>query len=185
MNVKYARLADGKAVYAPNALETEEGVVVNPSEETYLAHGWKRVVDEPPEPQEGCAVQESGWEEGEATLTRTYKQVTAPVPPPDPGGDGGEGGAGGGRNVDMSPVPAPAGKRVFSKLRLVAALKAAGLWVLTKTWIEENGLYDHYLAAQNLAEDNEWFLQGRSAIQPLARITDERVEEILAACVIE
>ena len=171
MNVKYAKLADGKAVYAPNALETEEGVVVNPTDETYLAHGWKRVVDEPPAPEEGKAVVESGWEEGETTLTRTYKQVPAPVPPPEP-------------QPEPQPTPQPGGPRRFSKFRVVVALKAANLWVLTKTWIEEKGLYDLYLAAQDFAEDNEWFVQGRSEIQALARLTDERVEEILAPCVV-
>ena len=63
------------------------------------------------------------------------------------------------------------------------ALKKAGLWVLTKTWIEENGLYDLYLAAQDFSEDNEFFQRGLAEIKALARKSDAEVEAILAACV--
>ena len=91
----------------------------------------------------------------------------------------------------MVAVPAPGvgaagdGVRVFSKLKLVIALKKANLWILTKTWIEENGLYDLYLAAQDVREDNEWFVRGVSELKTLAKKTDAEVEEILAACVAE
>ena len=180
MNTDYGKLADGKVVYAPNAIETEGGVKVNPSEESYLAAGWKRVVDEPPEPQEGCTVEPSGWTETAAALTRTYKQVPR-TDAPDAGGEGG--GAGGGRDADMS--PSTAGRRVFSKLKLVIALKAAGLWVLTKTWMEENGLNDHYLAAQELAEDNEMFARGKSEVTRLSGRTEAEIEAILSQCVLD
>ena len=55
--------------------------------------------------------------------------------------------------------------------------------MLTKTWIEEKGLYDHYLAAQDFAEDNEFFLRGKSELQELARLSDEQIEAILSKCV--
>ena len=180
MNENYGKLVDGEVVYAPSALETDEGMKVNPSEASYLAAGWKRVVDEPPEPQDGCAVEPSSWTETDAAITRTYKQVPMPDEP-DAGGE--EVGAGGGRDADMS--PSTAGRRVFSKLKLVIALKAAGLWILTKTWIEENGLSDHYLAAQELAEDNEMFVRGKSEVMRLSGRTEEQVEAILAECILD
>ena len=41
MNTKYGRLANGRIAYAPNALETDDGVKINPSRASYLAAGWK------------------------------------------------------------------------------------------------------------------------------------------------
>ena len=160
MNSKYGKLEGNTVVYAPDTLGAEGGVKINPSEASYLAAGWKRIVDEPPRPEDGCRVEPSGWTEGETTLTRTYKQVRGPAKP-------------------------PAGPRVFSKLKVVVALKEANLWILTKAWIEEHGLYDHYLAAQDFSEDNEWFLQGRDEIKRLAGKTDAEVEAILSQCVVE
>ena len=68
MNTKYGKLVDGQVVYAPNTLDTEDGKKMNPSEASYLAAGWKKVVDEPPAPEDGCTVEVSGWTEGEDTL---------------------------------------------------------------------------------------------------------------------
>lgn len=169
MNSKFGRLAEGQVEYAPSSLETGEGVKVNPSDGSYLAAGWKRVVDSPPPAEEGKVVVVSGWTETETALTRVYKQV----PRPAPGASGEQGGGEGGVTV-----------RRFSKLKVVVALKAANLWILTKTWIEEKGFYDLYLAAQDFAEDNEWFLQGKDEIRRLAGKTDEEIESILSQCVI-
>lgn len=159
MNTKYGRLAEGRIEYAPDSLETAGGVTINPSRESYLAAGWKPVVDEPPAAEPGCRVEVTRWTEDAETVTCVYKQV--------PGA-----------------APAPAA-RTFSKLKVVIALKEKGLWVLTKAWIEENGLYDHYLAASDFSEANEFFRRGRDELKSLARLTDGQVEEILAACVAE
>ena len=176
MNMKYGKLVDGEVVYAPPTLDTEDGKKMNPTEASYLAAGWKRVTDEPPAPEEGCTVEPSTWTETDTTLVRVYKQVPMPAPQS-------QDGAGGGRDSDMPPAPAPVGKRIFSKLKLVAALKAADKWVLVKTWLEEKAYYDFYLAAQNFAEDNELFLEGKSAIQRYLNMSDEDIEAILSQCV--
>ena len=148
MNRNYGRLVRGEMEYAPDALEKSDGsVVANPSEATYLASGWKKVADAPPAAEAGCTVCPSGWDEGEDAITRVYKQV--PV------------------------EPTPAKARVFSKLKLVAALKAADKWVLVKTWIEERGYWDYYLAAQNFREDNPLFTEALADIKGYARMTDE------------
>ena len=94
-----------------------------------------------------------------------------------------QGGTGSGRDSDMPSAPAPVGKRIFSKLKLVAALKAADKWVLVKTWLEEKAYYDYYLAAQNFAEDNELFVEGRTAIKNYLGMTDEQIEAILSQCI--
>ena len=181
MNTKYGKLVDGQIVYAPPTLDTEDGKKMNPSEASYLAAGWKKVVDDPPAPEEGCTGEPSTWTETDTTLTWVYKQVPKPAAPEaESGGQGGTGGAQGG---DTPPEPAPVGKRIFSKLKLVAALKAADKWVLVKTWLEEKAYYDYYLAAQNFAEDNELFLEGKSAIQRYLNMSDEDIEAILSQCV--
>ena len=110
MNTKYGRLTTGRIEYAPISLDTGDGVKMNPSEASYLAAGWKKVVDVRPTTEPGCRVEVSGWNESEDTLTCVYKVVPGEAP--------------------------VSGPRVFSKLKLVAALKEADKWVLVKTWIE-------------------------------------------------
>ena len=100
MNTKYGRLTNGRIEYAPISLDTGDGVKMNPSEASYLAAGWKKVVDVRPTTEPGCRVEVSGWNESEDTLTCVYKVV---------------------------PGEAPAtGPRVFSKLKLVAAPQGGG-----------------------------------------------------------
>ena len=101
----------------------------------------------------------SGWDETADSIVRVYKQV------PD--------------------EPQPTKARVFSKLKLVAALKAADKWVLVKTWIEERGWWDYYLAAQNFREDNEMFGEAIAAVKRYAGMSDEDAEAILKNCIWE
>ena len=160
MNRNYGKPVGGEVEYAPAKITLDDGTVVsNPSAETYLAAGWKRIVDEPPKAEDGCTVEVSGWEETADSIVRIYKQV------PD--------------------EPLPNKARVFSKLKLVAALKAADKWVLVKTWIEERGWWDYYLAAQNFREDNAMFSDALAAIKAYARMTDEDAEAILKNCIYE
>ena len=154
MNTKFAKLVDDEIVYAPAHLKTEGGLKVNPSEESYLAAGWKKVVDEPPEPEEGKRVEADGWTENQTEVIRTYAQL----------------------EMTREAV----GPRTFSKLKMLLALKKRNLWVLVRTWIEEHGLYDFYLAAQFFTEDNEYFIEGRKELQKFSGKTDEEIEEILA-----
>ena len=160
MNRNYGKLVAGEVEYAPAKITKDDGtVVMSPSAETYLAAGWKRIVDEPPTAEPGHTVEVSGWDETADSIARVYKQV------PD--------------------EPMPGKARVFSKLKLVAALKEADKWVLVKTWIEERGLWDYYLAAQNFREDNAMFSDAVAAIKEYARMSDEDVEAILKNCIWE
>ena len=159
MNAKFGKLVDQRIEYAPSSIETDGEIKINPSEESYLSSGWKRVVDEMPTPQPGNRIEFSRWEESETAITAVYKEVRGP----------------GAKN----------GVRVFSKLKVVAALKETDKWVLVKTWIEEKGYYDYYLAAQDFAEDNELFVAALAAIKAYARFTDEEVEALLSRCVID
>lgn len=159
MNRNYGKLAGSEVEYAPAKITRDDGTVIsNPSEATYLAAGWKRIVDEPPAAEPGHSVQVSGWNETDDAIARIYKQV---------------------------PDETPSKSRVFSKLKLVAALKAADKWVLVKTWIEERGYYDFYVAAQNFREDNPLFTEALAAIKNYARMSDEDAEAILSKCIYE
>ena len=80
MNTKYGRLSNGRIEYAPSSLETEDGVKMNPSEASYLAAGWKKVVDVKPTAEAGHRVEVSGWQESEDTLTCVYKVVAGETP---------------------------------------------------------------------------------------------------------
>ena len=160
MNRNYGKLVAGEVEYAPAKITKDDGtVVMSPTAETYLAAGWKRIVDEPPAAEPGHTVEVSGWDETADSIVRIYKQV---------------------------PDETPETKaRVFSKLKLVAALKEADKWVLVKTWIEERGYYDFYVAAQNFREDNPLFTEALAAIKGYARMTDEQAEAILSKCIYE
>lgn len=107
----------------------------------------------PPTPPEGKIAVPDSWEVADGEWVRTWRYEDAPPPPP----------------------------RTFSKLRIVAALIDAGVWAQAKSLIEQAGLYDLFLAAQDFAEDNEFFGRGKSALQTALGMTDEQVEAILVA----
>ena len=156
MNTKYGRIKNGQIEYAPSSLETEDGVKINPTKASDLAAGWKKVVDVKPTAEAGYRVEVSGCLEDTETVTCVYKVVAG---------------------------EAKSGIRIISKLKLVAALKEADKWVLVKTWLEEKSYYDYYLAAQDFAEDNELFVEGREAIKRYLGMSDEQIEAILSQCV--
>jgi len=184
MNINYGKLEKGRIQYAPSTLEVDGTVKVNPSAASYLAAGWKKVVDEPPVPDAADKeAQPSGWTETDTTLVRVYKIVARK----DAAGDGGsEGGtpSGGGGSEGGSQTNVP-GHRIFSKLKVVAALKEADKWVLVKTWMEEKAYYDYYVAAQNFAEDNPLFAEALDAVKRYTGMSDEAVEAILSNCIYE
>lgn len=77
-------------------------------------------------------------------------------------------------------VPTP--PRTFSKLKIVVALTAAGVWDEVKAWLIEANFYDFYLAAQDFREDNPYFSQALAALKPVVGWTDEQIEALLLQC---
>ncbi len=75
--------------------------------------------------------------------------------------------------------------RTFSKLKCYAALSELGKWAEAKAWIEEAGLWDAFLLARDVAEDNPLFVSGLAALGGRLGLSDGQVEEILAKCVAE
>ena len=72
--------------------------------------------------------------------------------------------------------------RTFSKLKIVSALMQAEVWPQVKAFIEQQGLYDLFVAAQDFAEGNTYFEQGKAALQSSLGWTDAQVEALLSAC---
>lgn len=129
--------------------------IVNPTAEQYasLRDAYPKGEDAPlPEPQEGKVAEYGGYALGEDN--KWHKQWVL---------------------VDAPPKP----PRTFSKLRIVAALTKAGVWAQVKSYIEQAGLYDLYLAAQDFREDNGYFAQGRTQLQAALGWTDAQVEAVL------
>lgn len=141
----------------PRYIVTPDGrTIVNPTAEQYatLCNAYPKGEDAPlPEPLDGKVVEYGGYALGDDHLWhKQWVLVDAPPPPP----------------------------RTFSKYRLVAALMTANVWPQVKAWIEgEPGAYDLYLAAQDFREDNEYFTQGKTALQTALGWTDEQVEAVL------
>ncbi len=145
----------------PRYIVTFDGrTIVNPTAEQYatLRDAYPKGEDAPmPTPTEGKVVKYAGYELGETDHLwhKQWTLVDAPPPPP----------------------------RTFSKLRIVSALTKAGVWAQVKAYIEQVGLYDLYLAAQDFAEDNEYFTQGKAQLQTALGWTDAQVEAVLQEAV--
>ena len=159
MNRNFGKLTAGAIEYAPDTLHTGDNWNVAPTGADYLADGWLRVVDNPPaEPApDDFHYELAGWNPWGDSIIARYELFINPMPPP----------------------------RTFSKLKIVAALMEAGVWAQVKAYIEQAGLYDLYLAAQDFKEDNPYFTQGKTALQTALDWTDAQVEAVLAASIAE
>lgn len=78
--------------------------------------------------------------------------------------------------------PAPANVKVYSKMKCVLALTEMGVWPQVKAWIEDNGLYDVYLAAQDFRSDNPYFVRGLQTLQGQLGLTDAQIKSLLKSC---
>lgn len=158
--VRYGTLdSSGRPVYAGTTLVVDGVPYANAPREMWLKAGKKPFLgsgaNPPKSKREGWHYERDGWQEQAAAFVPKWKLVEDAPPPP----------------------------RVFSKLKCVAALMRSGVWAQVKQYIEQAGLYDLYLAAQEFSEDNDYFRQGRDALQQQLGWTDAQVEEVLAASV--
>lgn len=159
----YGTLIDNQLHPAPRAFMLNGAMVTNPKAEHFAALNVERekqglplylpVVDERPATDATHYAVATGWTRDGDTWRRVYEVRELPPPPP----------------------------RTFSKLRIVAALTTAGVWESVKQLLIERGLYDLFLAAQDFREDNEYFAQGKSALQTALGWTDAQVEQVLTA----
>ena len=146
---------DGKHLeYAPTWLRTDAGIVVNPSDEQYLAAGWLTNARNAPETREGYVARVDRYEarDGQIYAVYAYDAVT---PPP----------------------------RVFSKLYLILALKKRGLYEHFKAMLASAGLEDLWIAANELNEGYEGFDAFVAQAKTALGLTDAEVEDILGEAV--
>ena len=146
---------DGKHLeYAPTWIRADAGIVVNPTDEQYLAIGWLKNARNAPETREGYVARVEGYEtrDGQIYAVYAYDAVT---PPP----------------------------RVFSKLYLILALKKRGLYEQFKAMLASAGLEDLWQAANELNEGYEGFDSFVEQAKTTLGITDAEVEEILGEAV--
>lgn len=68
----------------------------------------------------------------------------------------------------------------YSKLKLIMSLKARGLWDHAKDWMESNGYYDLFVAAQFISNDHPLFGEILMKVQAELQISGDLVAEILA-----
>ena len=153
MNTQYARLENGRLKDAPNALVTPQGVTVNPSRMTYLAHGWKFLDIQPPvdPPPEGKEYRISGYTETPTDIRPIFKLVPVVLPP-----------------------------RTFSKLRLINALMTRDLWPAVRDWLDATGYYDLFVAAQDFREDHPQFAAALTAARTRFSLSESEITAILS-----
>ena len=155
MNPHYARLENNVLVYAPKTLVAKSGaLILNPKRLAYLQAGYKQIVDNPPAAPVGKTAALTRYEETYDTITFVYKFVPIATAP-----------------------------RTFSKLKLVAALQAEGLWSAVHDWLIEADLEDLFLAAQNFREDYPAFTAALNAAKSRFHLTDDQTAALLAASV--
>ena len=68
----------------------------------------------------------------------------------------------------------------YSKLKLIINLKARDLWDHGKDWMESNGVYDLFVAAQFISSDHPLFGEVMMRAQAELGISGDLVAEILA-----
>ena len=155
--------ADGTPVYAPaGAIEVNGRLVIDPLDVHYRIAGYMPVVDvAPTEPAPvGYHWSPVKWEVQVLQIVRIYLAVKDPPPKP----------------------------RKFSKLKLYAALAAAGLWDAFENWLKGQTIagvngYTAFSLAQELSEDHALFGPLYADVKAALGVSDEQAEAILAASV--
>lgn len=71
---------------------------------------------------------------------------------------------------------------VYSKWKAFLVLSEMGVWPQVKAWLEANNLWDAFLIANEFADDEPHFIQGKAALQAQLGLTDEQVAALLARC---
>lgn len=156
-NRNFAKLnEDGTLEYAPRVLSVDGRVVVSPSDEAYASAGWMKVVRDAPNPPSGKHVSKTTYSVVDGEIHAVYEYE------------------------DDARTP-----RTFSKLKFYSVLVGMGKWTEVKAWLEEAGLWDVFVLAQVVKEDNPQFVQGVGVFKQKFGFTDEQVEAIFSQCLFE
>ena len=78
-NRNFGKLIDGVITYAPTEIRIGNTYHPAPTDEQYLAAGWKRISDHMPPSRDGGYWEPTGWEEGDTIIERIYEWRETPV----------------------------------------------------------------------------------------------------------
>ena len=87
-----------------------------------------------------------------------------------------------GINGELIPVD-DKGRRTFSKFKIFTKIKELGYWPQVKAYLEANDLWDAFVLAQVVSEQDTGFIEGLAKVKATLGLTDEQVEAILSVCV--
>lgn len=150
----YGEIVEGKLEIAPNVFKTENGVLTRPSHLDYKARRYKPVLH---------TKAPSRSPKGKHWATSGYIETD--------------------HDIRTKWVLVDNPPRTFSKMKAVLVLTEMGVWQAVKSWIDEAGLTDVFLAAQAFREDDPYFKKGLTALKEQLKLTDEQIESLLANCV--
>lgn len=161
------KIADGAETLlpAPDMVMVNGELVRDPGEDIQLRFGFRPLADvaAPEVPNDGSTLKvkyEYRDSDGEVVEnSRKAKEIyplyeVIPPPPPPP--------------------------RVFSKLKITAALMKLEKWLPVRDHLVQSGMYDLYLAAQDFKEDDEFFVKGLAELKAQLGMSDEEVEALLS-----
>ena len=77
------------------------------------------------------------------------------------------------------PEPQPT---LYSKLKLIRAMKQAGIWTQVKTQIEESEFWDEFICAQELASNDPGFMEFVDSMK--AVIGEDTINQMLEASIL-
>ena len=146
---RYGTLENGTLHPAPRAVRVGGAVVCNPTPAQYEAAGYLPVVDEPPTCEEGYHAVATGWETRDGAIHRIYEAVQDPPPPP----------------------------RVWTPLSIKRA--CGERWPAVRDALQTAGIYEDFIMAQELREDDAAFSQGYN--WAVSEFGAEVVDAVLAA----
>lgn len=164
INTDYGKVKEDKSIeYAPQTLKIDTQRILKPTEAMYLAQGWKRIIrgHQQIPLQKGFHWENTGkYKEWQTTITEEWIQVKDDAPQP----------------------------RIFSKLKLYAALVQAGIWDALVAWLqtqEYQGInaYTAFSLAQELTDEHPMFKQWIEAAKTALGVSDEVTEQILSASI--
>ena len=153
-NRNFVKIEAGRLVFAPTWLKIGDRIVINPSDEHYIAEGWKRNAVQPPKPPAGQMVEATRYVDQGDSVVAVY---------------------------DYAPIPKT--PRVFSKLYLVMALKKRGLYEQFMVVVRAAALEAEWGAAKDIAEDFPGFTDYAAQIGAALGLTDAQIEKILGEAV--
>lgn len=140
-----------------SVIRTAKGYVSNPTAEDYASIGAYPRSEEsfaPPTVNEDFHAIPDGYELKDGKWVKLWRVEELPPPPP----------------------------RTFSKFKVVRLLTEMGIWLKVRDYIVAKGLYDLFLAAQDFKEDDQFFIEGLTALKGELGLADEQIEDILKKC---